>query len=557
VSNLRRDRKEAERARSLRRRPDVPLRAVAAWIAVSVSLCALSATVAGDESAPASLSVASDARPITTLSGPELDSPQGPVGTLRFSLPAETPSGRRNSSQGSLDSVGTVLRWKTRQSDAASAATGFSVRQSASDWQNRGQKNGVAIRPAGHQDAPAPFRDPFDDQAAASAATIKLRAPVGPVSQSGTDVIQTASADDYAPAPPAPWTQKSDSPQQKSTVRPGNGFLPPARVRPFAEQKPSRVEELPPLQPAEPMLPDFLRLPNDTPAAPMTPSKAGEKPAPAKQQPAPAEKAAPVMPPAPSIGPAYQLPDVRQGTASGACERTYNGRDCCEEDRKCQTARQALRDNAITKISLDITAPFKPDAASLEEERQAREDQLRQIPARQWRDRNGQLVASGRLTEIANQKVQITGADGKSAAVPLVNLSDDDLCFLAAWWGVPTECSLGGDSFNPRNWEQVTFTWKASALCHKPLYFEEVGVERYGHAMCPLLEPVHSGAHFFLNIAFLPYKAGINPPHECQYALGYYRPGNCAPWLVPPVPVSLRGALLQGAAAVGLVYLFP
>jgi hypothetical protein len=94
-------------------------------------------------------------------------------------------------------------------------------------------------------------------------------------------------------------------------------------------------------------------------------------------------------------------------------------------------------------------------------------------------------------------------------------------------------------------------------LCHKPLYFEEVGLERYGHTMGPFLEPVHSGAHFFLNVAFLPYKMGINPPHECQYALGYYRPGNCAPWLVPPVPISLRGALLEGAAAVGLVYLFP
>ena len=293
----------------------------------------------------------------------------------------------------------------------------------------------------------------------------------------------------------------------------------------------------------------------------MKPDAAGEKPAPAGEKQTPAgEKPTPSTPgtlPAPSIGPAYQLPEVKEETTEAKCERIYNGRDCCDDDRKCQTARQALRDNAITKISLDITAPFKPDAATVEEERQVREDQFRQIPARDWRDRTGQVVASGRLTEIANRKIQVTGADGNVAALPLGNLSDDDLCFLAAWWGVPTECSLGGDRFNPRAWEQVTFTWKASALCHKPLYFEEVGLERYGHTMGPLLEPVHSGAHFFLNIAFLPYKAGINPPHECQYALGYYRPGNCAPWLLPPVPVSLRGALLQGAAAVGIVYLFP
>ena len=99
-------------------------------------------------------------------------------------------------------------------------------------------------------------------------------------------------------------------------------------------------------------------------------------------------------------------------------------------------------------------------------------------------------------------------------------------------------------------------TWTASALCHKPLYFEEVQVERYGHT-AGIVQPFISGAHFFVNIAFLPYNMGINPPNECQYALGYYRPGNCAPWLMPPVPLSIRGAAVQAGAVAGVIAIIP
>ena len=102
-----------------------------------------------------------------------------------------------------------------------------------------------------------------------------------------------------------------------------------------------------------------------------------------------------------------------------------------------------------------------------------------------------------------------------------------------------------------------TFTYHASALCHKPLYFEEVQLERYGHTAGPFRQPFLSGAHFFLNLATLPYHMGINPPHECQYALGYYRPGNCAPWMIPPIPLSLQGAKWQIGAALGFSYLIP
>ncbi len=111
-------------------------------------------------------------------------------------------------------------------------------------------------------------------------------------------------------------------------------------------------------------------------------------------------------------------------------------------------------------------------------------------------------------------------------------------------------------TFEPRHWPQITYTWKATALCHKPLYFEERALERYGHTVGHF-QPFVSGASFFGTLPILPYKMGMHSPWECMYALGYYQPNSCAPWIIPPVPLNVRGALLEAGAWVGGVYLIP
>ena len=124
---------------------------------------------------------------------------------------------------------------------------------------------------------------------------------------------------------------------------------------------------------------------------------------------------------------------------------------------------------------------------------------------------------------------------------------------------VPDECGLSTDDYFPtRDFEQICFMWKASALCHRPLYFEEVALERYGHTLVrEEFQPIISGAKFFLTIPILPYKMGLNPPHECVYTLGHYRPGSCAPYMVDPLPLSVRAGLIQAGVVVGGVAIFP
>ncbi len=121
----------------------------------------------------------------------------------------------------------------------------------------------------------------------------------------------------------------------------------------------------------------------------------------------------------------------------------------------------------------------------------------------------------------------------------------------------PTSCGLKGGDFIPRQWAPTNFMWQASGLCHKPAYFEDVHLERYGHSWGPYVQPLMSGAHFFLNVPILPYKMGLYPPNECIYTLGYYRPGSCAPYMLDPLPLSIRAGLAQAGATVGMVYLIP
>jgi len=109
-----------------------------------------------------------------------------------------------------------------------------------------------------------------------------------------------------------------------------------------------------------------------------------------------------------------------------------------------------------------------------------------------------------------------------------------------------------------RHWPEGTFSWKASGAVHRPLYTEDVVLERYGHTSAiPGLQPVVSGVRFYTQIAMLPYQMAVDPPRECIYTLGYYRPGDCAPFLRQRFPPSLAGAAAEVGSVAFFVLLIP
>ncbi len=223
----------------------------------------------------------------------------------------------------------------------------------------------------------------------------------------------------------------------------------------------------------------------------------------------------------------------------------------------CDDFRSSIADATIQKVSLDISPPFRPDVIEFDEFQKMKQRFDEQQETRDWQSIDGRKLGRGRLRDLAYEKVIIETEFGTTEEIPITRISEADLAYVSAQWGLPKECLIDQPQFQQRQWEPSKITWKASNLIHKPLYFEEVNLERYGHTAGPILQPVVSSAHFFANIAILPYKMGVHLPNECQYALGYYRPGDCAPWITQPVPLSLRGALFQAGAVTGAVLLIP
>jgi len=97
----------------------------------------------------------------------------------------------------------------------------------------------------------------------------------------------------------------------------------------------------------------------------------------------------------------------------------------------------------------------------------------------------------------------------------------------------------------------------ASNLRHRPLYFEDATLERYGQSYHPLVQPAASGVRFFLTFPMLPYAMVVNPPRPAISTLGYFRPGSSGPCLLQRPPLQADAGLAEAGAWIGLIFLVP
>lgn len=430
-------------------------------------------------------------------------------------------------------------------------------------------------------DAPAadPFRDPFGDRVpAASRPTTKLNASAPRATQqavmqgrrtAGAGITRLANATEEMNADTDPAARAADpsfnsplSGQEEANQAVDTGLQPPQPPVVIDEEQPlpsglaaglsGEARSLPAAPPRTVDPARTTRTSNSraTSTAATQGDSDPQRVDPALSGPGGADGAA--------TAPKGQAAD---GSGSGVrtatyCRRQYNERNCCNDESLCNEHRERVKSHPLSKISLDIT-PTANLSSRPGADQTGSGWPFENAPHRIWRSRSGEQVAEGRVTGLANLRAEVTDDNGQIVRLPLRDLSEDDICFLAAFCGVPSECRLDDMPLVARNWSPITMTWKASGLCHRPLYFDEPQLERYGHTLGPLVQPALSGAHFFANIAILPYKMGVHPLNECQYPLGYYRPGNCAPRMIPPVPLSLRGALWQTGFVVGGIYVIP
>ncbi len=108
-----------------------------------------------------------------------------------------------------------------------------------------------------------------------------------------------------------------------------------------------------------------------------------------------------------------------------------------------------------------------------------------------------------------------------------------------------------------RCWPTAAYRWTAACTCYRPLYFEQINLERHGYGCCEALQPLESAAHFFGTVPALPYLMAADCPCQCDYTLGHYRPGSGPPWRHHWPSCSLLAAAAEGGVLTGLIFLIP
>ncbi|MCA9172236.1 MAG: hypothetical protein KDB23_31440 [Planctomycetales bacterium] len=155
-----------------------------------------------------------------------------------------------------------------------------------------------------------------------------------------------------------------------------------------------------------------------------------------------------------------------------------------------------------------------------------------------------------------------TARDSADARMEFKSLADVKLDLVARAQLLPSDSSNlafnGSQSSGPFSPTMTEFHWEAANFFHRPLYFDDTPLERYGQSVCPPLQPVISGTRFFLTFPVLPYKMGVDRPLDCVTSYGLYRPGNCAPCVREVLPRGEKDAVVfQTATTLGWIFLLP
>jgi hypothetical protein len=102
----------------------------------------------------------------------------------------------------------------------------------------------------------------------------------------------------------------------------------------------------------------------------------------------------------------------------------------------------------------------------------------------------------------------------------------------------------------------IICTFNPWTICYRPLYFEDIQLERYGRTF-GIVQPGVSAAHFFCSVPLMPYKMVVRPPRSCECSNGFSRRGD------QPLPgygarfLRLDAAAVEAAVMAGIFLALP
>lgn len=91
----------------------------------------------------------------------------------------------------------------------------------------------------------------------------------------------------------------------------------------------------------------------------------------------------------------------------------------------------------------------------------------------------------------------------------------------------------------------------------KQRYFQKEAELDCNQPQLHVMQPLVSAANFYGRVVMLPYMWGVHHPKDAIYDLGEDNPGSPVPYRKRYVPLSVKGALFEGAAFTGLGFLLP
>ncbi|MFK8111427.1 MAG: hypothetical protein AB8B91_04475 [Rubripirellula sp.] len=196
--------------------------------------------------------------------------------------------------------------------------------------------------------------------------------------------------------------------------------------------------------------------------------------------------------------------------------------------------------SAATAVAQETTA----DAQNAEDQDRAEPD----VATRDIDDNRIPQVVSGRFVLPSMQAASIATAYIGNGRTP-EGFREQNVTPMQS---LPEDASQRGD-----HWHWSVCNWAASNTFSYPRYFEDRMLERHGHERFGNLQPLASGARFFATVPMLPYLGAIRPPCECEYSLGYYRPGSCTSALKQRPPYDRRAVIAETAALTSAFLIFP
>ncbi|HUQ68580.1 MAG TPA: hypothetical protein VM165_03595 [Planctomycetaceae bacterium] len=174
------------------------------------------------------------------------------------------------------------------------------------------------------------------------------------------------------------------------------------------------------------------------------------------------------------------------------------------------------------------------------------------------------LAAAGRKQEPNEVPPMPVGTGGRRSVRPIGDITpfydttvDEDIREYADQRAAEYDVKFADQVYQPRAFPDVAMPWEPTNFYHYPLYFEDPALERYGHTRPFLIQPFVSGGRFMGQLLALPYQMTIDPICKPIYALGWYRPGECAPKLKYQIPFNAQAAAVEAGVVTGMFFLIP